>query len=68
MSCNLELIFLLQDCYHSRIAQVEYQGQTRYTEILDCKPLINTYHHLGYRLKLKYFIFTIFLLTAELRT
>ena len=31
----------MQD-YHFRIDQVEYQGQTSYTSILDSKPFINT--------------------------
>ena len=38
-SCNLETFFFMpQDCC-SQIAEVEYQGQTLYTRILDCKPL-----------------------------
>ena len=45
----------MQDC-HSRIAQVECQGQTRYTLILDCKPFINTYDSTGHRLELKFFL------------
>ena len=44
--------------YRSRNAQVEYQGQARYTRILECKPLINTSYRIRHRLdslELKYF-------------
>ena len=37
-SSNLEPILCVQNC-HFRIAQVEYQGQTQYTTIVDSKPL-----------------------------
>ena len=40
-SQNLELLFCFQHCL-ARIANVEYQGQTRYTGILEHKPLICT--------------------------
>ena len=40
VSRNLELLFCVQDC-HSRIAQAEYQGQTRYTRILEGKRSAN---------------------------
>ena len=42
------------------IAQVEYQGQTRYNRILDSKPFIN-----GHSLEFKYFQFAQFLLIAH---
>ena len=38
----------MQDFY-VLIAQVEYQGQTRYTKILDSTPLIDTYYRIRYR-------------------
>ena len=59
--CKFVQIFLanfactaMQDC-HSLIAQVEYQGQTRYTKILDSKPLIDTFYCIGHRLELTFF-------------
>ena len=55
---NLELISCLQDC---QITQVGYQGQTRYTRILDCKPFIYTYYSIGHGLEMKLFLFTQFL-------
>ena len=63
-TCNLEMIFCMQYC-HSWIAQVEYQGQTQYTRILDSKPFIDTCCHIGYRLELKYLHFVQFLLNAH---
>ena len=51
---DLQQLFCLQDCY-SRIAQVEYQGQTQNTRILECKPLIYTFYCIQHRLELKYF-------------
>ena len=39
---------------------VEYQGQTIYKRILDCKLLINTYYCIGHRFELKCFLFAIF--------
>ena len=42
----------MQDC-RSRIAQVEHQGQTRYTGILDFKHLIYASYSIPYRLELK---------------
>ena len=54
----------MQDC-RSRIAQVEYQGQTRYTRILERKPLIDTSYRIQHRLELKYFHFAQFLLNAH---
>ena len=62
--CNLELIFCMQYC-HSWIAQVEYQGQTQYTRILDSKPFTDTCCHIGNRLELKYLYFAQFLLNAH---
>ena len=56
--------FLVQDC-RSRIFQVEYQGQTRYTRILERKPLIDTSYRIRHRLELKYFHFAQFLLNAH---
>ena len=59
MSCNLEPIFGVQDCC-SRIAEVEYRGQTRHTRILYRKPLIDTCYRIGHildSLELKYFLF-----------
>ena len=40
MSSNLNNKFFCFQDRHSRIAQVEYQGQTSHTIILDCKPNI----------------------------
>ena len=53
-----------QDC-RSQIVQVEYQGQTRNTRILECKPLIDTSDRIRHRLELKYFHFAQFLLNAH---
>ena len=44
----------------SLIAQVEYQGQTRYAWILDSKPFINKCYGIGHRLELKYHHFAVF--------
>ena len=52
------------DCC-SRIAQVEYQGQTRYTRILDRKSFICISSSIGHRLELKYFHFAQFLLNPH---
>ena len=41
--------------YHSWIAQVESQDQTKYIRILDCKPFINTCYSIGNRFELKNF-------------
>ena len=41
--------------YRSRIAQVEYQGQTLHTRILECKLLIDTSCCIRHRLELKFF-------------
>ena len=55
----------MQD-FHSQIAQVEYQGQTLYTRILDSKkPFTNICYHIRHRLELKYFLFAQFLLNAH---
>ena len=54
----------MQDC-RSQIAQIEYQGQTQYTGILDHKPFIDTCYSIGHRLELKYFHFARFLLNAH---
>ena len=56
--------FGIQDC-SSLILQVEYQGQTRNTRILERKPLINTSYCIQHRLELKYFHFAQFLLNAH---
>ena len=61
-TCNQ--FFCVQDC-HSRIVQVEYQGQTRSTRILERKPLINTSYHIRHRLELKYFHLAQFFLNAH---
>ena len=58
-------------CHSSMIAQVEYQGQTRYARNIDCKYFIHTYCSIGNRLELSYFHFAQFSLNAhqaELRT
>ena len=49
----LKSAFCIKDC-QSRIAQVEYQGQTCNTKILERKPLIDTSCRIQHRLKLKY--------------
>ena len=41
------------------------QWQTRYTTILERKPLIDTSYHIRHRLELKYFHFAQFLLIAH---
>ena len=41
ISRSLEPSFCMQD-WHSRISQVQYQRQTRYTRILDSKPVVHT--------------------------
>ena len=61
-TCNQ--FFCVQDCC-TWICQVEYQGQTRYTRILERKPLINTSYRIRHRLELKYFHFAQFLLNAH---
>ena len=53
---NHEPIFCMLDC-PSQIAQVEYQGQTLYTRVLECKPFINRCYCIGHSLELKYFHF-----------
>ena len=47
-SHRLEQIFWVQDL-HFWIAQVGFPVLIRYTGILDCKPLINTYCKIGSR-------------------
>ena len=64
VSCNLQQLLCLQNCY-SRIVQVEYQGQTQNTRILECKPLIYTSYCIQLRLELKYFHLAQFLLNAH---
>ena len=54
----------IQDC-SSQIVPVEYQGQTRNTRILECKPLINTSYFIWHRLELKYFHLAQFLPNAH---
>ena len=69
-TCNW--FFGVQDC-PTWIFQVEYQGQTRNTRILERKqtflnankPLINTSYRIQHRLELKYFHFAQFLLNAH---
>ena len=46
VSCNLETILFVQNSL-SRIAQVEYQGQTLYTRILEWKPFNDTSYLIG---------------------
>ena len=43
-------LLCMQDCC-SRIALVEYQGQTWYSSILQCKPLIDTSYGILHRLE-----------------
>ena len=61
-TCNR--FFCVQDC-HTWIFQVEYQGQTRNTRILERKPLIDTSYRIRHRLELKFFHFAQFLLNAH---
>ena len=61
---NLQPLFCMQDCC-SQIAQIEYQGQTLETRLLEHKPLINTSYCIRHRLELKYFHFAQFLLNAH---
>ena len=44
----------------SLIFQFEHQGQTRYTRILERKPLIDTSYRIRHRLELKYLHFAQF--------
>ena len=53
-TCNW--FFGIQDC-RTQIFQLEYQGQTRNTRILERKPLIDTSYRISHRLELKYFHF-----------
>ena len=62
---NLNWLICMQDC-HCWIAWLEYQGQTRYTRILDSKPFIHASYRIGHRLELKYyFLFAQFLLNSH---
>ena len=61
---NLEPIFCLLDCC-SQIAQVEYQGQTSFTRILEIKCFIKTFYSTGHKLDLKYFHFAHFCCFAQ---
>ena len=57
--------------YHSSIAQVEYQGQTRYARNNDSKSFIHACYSIGHRLELSCIHFAQFSLNehqAELRT
>ena len=45
--------------------EVEYQGQTRNTRILERKPLIDASFRIRHRLELKYFYLAQFLLSAH---
>ena len=58
--------FCVQECC-SRIVQIEYQGQTQYTRILEHKPLnIEQYiSRTQHRLELKFFHFAHFLHNAH---
>ena len=56
--------FCMQD-YCSWIAQVEYQGQTQYTRLLEHKPLIDTSYRIGHRVELKCFHFAQFFLNVH---
>ena len=58
VSCNLEPIFCVQEC-RSGIVQVENQGQTRYTRILDHNTFIGTSYRTERRLELKFKICSI---------
>ena len=60
--CNQ--FFCIQD-FDTRVFQVEYQGQTPNSNILERKPLIDTPYCFQHRLDLKYFHFTQFLLNAR---
>ena len=55
MSCRISppatYFFCIQDC-SSQIVQVEYQGQTRNTRILERKPLIDTSYCIRHRLEI----------------
>ena len=62
VTCNR---FVWVQDWHTLISQVEYQGQTRNTRILECKPLIDTSDRIRHRLELKYFHFAQFLLNAH---
>ena len=55
-TCNQ--LFCIQDC-NTRIFQVEYQGQTRKTRILEHTPFIHISHDIQHRLELKYLHFDI---------
>ena len=63
-----EPLFCGQD-FSSWIAQVEYQGQTRKTRILERKkrekPLIQTFYCIRHKLELKYFHFAQFFPNAH---
>ena len=61
---NLEPLFCMQNC-RSLISQVEHQGQTWYTRILERKPLMDTSFRILHRLELKYFHFAQFFLNAH---
>ena len=45
--------------------KVEYQGQNRYTRILDSKPLVDTCDHIGHRLGLNFLLIAHVLLNAH---
>ena len=62
---HLQPIFCVRDC-RSRNVQVEYQGHTRNTRILEGKRLINTSYRIRHRLELKYFHLAQFLLNTHL--
>ena len=61
-TCNR---FFLRTGCRAWIFQIEYQGQTRNTIILERKPLIDTSHRIRHRLELKYLHFTQFSLNAH---
>ena len=56
--------FCMEGCC-SRIAQVEYQGQTLHPRIPEHKTLIEISYCIQHRLELKYFHFAQFLLNAH---
>ena len=51
--------------YRAWIFQVQYQGQTWNTRILERKPLVDTSYRIRHRLELKYVHFAQFLLNAH---
>ena len=55
-SCKLEPVFLVLDAdFHVWIAQIKWRGQTRYTEILDNKTLMDTLNNCGRKIGVEIF-------------